>query len=353
MHINLNMKIDLTYEILLALVRMHTTRGGSYNIRSTSGVEYMPIKSTEVSFFKNNNAKELLGILGWDRNKLIMNDFLYNQFVGVPSLLSNTDINNLYLFNTDSYIGLSKDCSGQRSIIIRMLYMIFGLNPYLNYSNAWGDSLCKKTFLKINFEADKLITNYRIAINKRKFENSEGQDGSGSDYDSRLHVLKRQLVIIEEALKTINSRFLVIAKRSNIKDLPHSEAGNLHYAPPNKEGHIRLQHLLNLWGGSIASYRNGVIKNNFPVPFEVKNNGVIKNNFPVPFEGKNKGREWFVSADECVDWLESKNISCELKYGHTDSDKNFYIFEEIFKKMGSDISIRKAKKYYEEYKFNS
>ena len=272
MRINLDMKIDLTYEILLALVRMHTTEGDSYRrgsaIRSTSGTEGMPIKSREVSFFKNNNAKELLGILGWGRNKLVMNDFLYNQFAGgVPSYYKaqakNTDIiNNLYQFHTDSYIELSKDCSGQRSIILRMLYMIFGINPYLNYSkktSQLADSLCKKTFLKINFEADKLITNYRIAINKRKFENSEGEDGGGLGYDSRLYNLKMQLVIIEAALKTINSRFLVIAKRSNLPDLPHSEAVNLRHTRSNHHGsYIRLQHILNLWGGSIESYRNAV-----------------------------------------------------------------------------------------------
>ena len=84
----------------------------------------------------------------------------------------------------------------------------------------------------------------------------------------------------------------------------------------------------------MESYRNGVIKNNFPVPFEIKVN-------------KNK-RYWAVRPYEGVNWLRSKNISCDLISENNSSDKNSFIFEKIFQQMESGISIRKAKKLHGE-----
>lgn len=334
------MKQDLTYELLLALVRMQTmkVRGGYYGIRSTSGLEPMPIKCLEVSFFKNDSAKELLGILGWQRNIGIMKIFFTEGIGGSVDDDTNDyekqknidEINNLYMFNKNPEIGISKNCSGERSIIIRMIYMIFGVNPYSNYyQGPMQGRTIRKTYAKIIFEANKLKNHYNNAINIRIFNKSKIPNNDRRDY--HLFNIQQQQKIIKAAINIIESRFLLIAiKHYAAEDLPHPEAIKL----MGREPSIKLDHVLNIWGGSIESYRNGVIKNNFPVPFEVTDH-----------EDK---RYWAVDPWDCVYWLESKNISCDLIGENNSSDKNSFIFEKIFQQMESGISIRKAKKLYEE-----
>ena len=331
------MKPDLTYELLLALVRIQTPKWrGAYNIRSTSGTEGMPIKCLEVSFFKNDSAKELLGILGWRRNISNM-EFVFTEGIGGAVdgarhdhlRAKNIDeINNLYMFNSNPDIGISKNCSGERSIIIRMIYMIFGVNPYSNYyQGSVQDETIRKIYAKIIFEANKLNNHYNNAINIRIFKNSKL---SSHKFDYHLGNIQQQQEIIKAAIKMIESRFLLMAAKHYTDDLPHPDAARLQ----GKESSIKLTHLLNMWGGSMESYRNGVIKDNFPVPFEIK-------------VDENK-RYWAVRPYEAVSWLESKNISCGLISENNSSDKNSFIFEKIFQQMESGISMRKAKKLYEE-----
>lgn len=338
------MKNDLTYELLLALVRIQTKLLKGYpGIRTTSGVEPMHIKCSEVSFFKNDSAKELIGILGWHRNYKTMQAIFAGNHPRnkidplYPASTNIDEINNLYKFNEDPLIGISKNCSGERSIIIRMIYMIFGVNPYLNFYEdvASKDIILKKTYAKIMFEANKLNNHYENAINIRMFKNINlSEDPNINRSDFLLQNIKRQQKIIKAAIRTIQSRFLVIAAQMIVKDFPHIEAELLFFKNPSSEPSISLSHILNLWCGSIESYRNGVIRNNFPKPFEAMKD--------------QKKKYWAVKPYEAVKWLESKNISCDLISENNSSDKDFFIFEKIFQQMGSDVSIRKAKKIYQE-----
>jgi hypothetical protein len=343
---------DLTTEISLALLRAHNgkpTAGLYKEVRSTSGTEMMLSKSKEISFFKSNRAKELIGILGWPRNPRCMNDVIFHKFVDNPRhyLTKTRDDPNfftrLFTFNSNGRITSSDGCFQEKSIIIRMIYCLMGINPYANLEEFTGyhRSQLDSAFQKIDFESGKLINHMQQALEKFLYEDPVHYkfEGGSKNYDA--YNITKQLEIIKAARQAIRSKFMTMA----IKAIPFPALANMtdfKYLDMDY-GVIDIQHILEVWGGSEKAYKNGVFKDNFPLPYFLSDHRNMNLGESKYLKGSEKD-VFVVNKYEAHNFLESKGISCSFVSNQKAYDYSYFIFDKFFEAMNNRFTLSNAKK---------
>jgi len=341
---------DLTQEIFLALVRASSPiRIGKEkknimykNVRRTFPTVKRHV-SKEMSFFKSNNVKELIFILGEKLNQEAMESMLFTEFIENKrqyKMRINDDrdaATRLHAFNDHIRITSSKGCIEEKSIIVRMIYALMGINPYRNFDTDRQVSL-KEASLKIDFEAGKLINHMQQAIEKEKYLDPI-DSSSRHPYGSPLIIMAGQRRLIEDAREVIRSKFMTMTD-DELPNMPESRRISTFEPAP-----IKLDHILKVWGGSYKAYKNGIEKDDFPEPFEFEFYNAEESHVDY-YKHIGKGardKELALERRAAEDFLESRQINCIYISKQRSSDR-YWNLEKLFQEMGENITIRNAKK---------
>ena len=274
------------------------------------------------SRFKNLEVRNLIFLIGddlfWDsyeRRFIYHSDFINEYSINDHYHLRQNDID--CQFNNN--INLSHGHAAQaRSILIRLVCIIMGVNPYKDLLN--NDLL--KIRNRIHFEVSKIMREFLLIEELVKFR------GSGWNPEiswNKLHVTPFENILnVRSLVDPMCSLFSFSLKLKVDEERYFFSDDNLFLDPirTSGSGGIREDDLINIWGRSKKAFKNELQarKNN------EKKEEIIKY-FDFDYHGQMMS---LITIDSAFEWLDTKRINYDFFNQPKDRDYNYKDLEHIF-----------------------
>ena len=317
------MKDNLTEQILLALARCKVLNHGSFIPLSDEDFEdhnpylfYSIPYAKELSFFKNPLVKQLIFTIAddllWKRYQNLANLSKGRQLDVGDNIDCNLDLASDFIpFNQGAHI--------EKSILIRVIYLLMGTNPYSKIDPVEFD----KIYTSAMYEIEKLILSFQ---QKNLRSNVLILDWVGRDqFDPQIEIMK----MTKNLLKT---SFKIRSRASNIS------IGNVIH----ESKIIYEDELIKLWGGSKKAFNNEIAKrkkddNEIIKRLDVEQ--ITRTLYPLRYGSRKKkeyvakkySTEKIIDLDSAVTWLKTKGFKVKISenYEPAHSDCSYQYFSEI------------------------
>lgn len=332
------MKDNLTEKILLALARCKVLNHQSIPLSDTDNeIEYFEdhIQTSfylipyakELSFFKNPLVKQLIFT--------IADDLLWNRYQDLANLSKSRqlDVGDNIDCNLDldsDFIPFNQGAHIEKSILIRVIYLLMGTNPYSKIDPVEFN----KIYTSAMYEIEKLI----LSFQQKNVRSNALNTGWAirDEFDPQIEIMKMTKNLLKTSFK-IRSRAANISVRNVIRESQF----------------IYEDELIKLWGGSKKAFNNEIAKrkkDNKEIIKRMDAEQIVRTLFEstnelddqiVPsrsgsmqrteYIAKASSREKIIDLDSAVTWLKTKGFKVKISenYEPAHSDCSYQYFSEI------------------------